>query len=237
MPLSATNQAGLDQDLLVRAAQAALADLPSAAVHRRLPGGNVTFLFTDLEGSTRLLQTLGEATYRDALDRHYALLREQLERTGGVEVRTIGDAMFAAFADADAALRACADMQRALAAETWPESTRFAVRMGLHRGRAQPHRDDYVGLAVHKAARIAACAHGGQVVVSAAVREATAPERDGLQLVPIGEHVLKDFDEPVELHQLAGQGLERDFPALRTPRSPRWRRASGRWSRLRHSVR
>jgi class 3 adenylate cyclase len=197
----------------------------------------VTFLFSDLEGSTRLLRALGDATFRDALDRHYALIREQLERTGGVEVRTIGDAMFAAFADPGAALRACAEIQRAFAAETWPDSTRFAVRIGLHRGHAEPHRGDYVGLAVHQAARIAASGHGGQVVVSAAVRQAATPERDGLQLLTVGEHVFKDFDEPIELHQLAGHGLERDFPALKTPRARRRRRAGEGWSRLRRRMR
>jgi class 3 adenylate cyclase len=223
----------ISQDPPVRLVQAGSADGHPAAPRRSLPAGNVTFLFSDLEGSTRLLQALGEATYRDALDRHYALLREQIERAGGVEVRTIGDAMFAAFADPEAALRACAGIQRALAAETWPGSTRFAVRIGLHRGRAEPHRDDYVGLAVHKAARIAASGHGGQVVVSAAVRQATTPERDGLRLVTMGEHVLKDFDDPIELHQLAGSGLERDFPALRTPRSRRRPSPRDGWSRLR----
>jgi class 3 adenylate cyclase len=193
-------------------------DLRRAGAHRRLPGGHVTFMFTDLEGSTRLLQGLGEVAYREALDRHYDLLREALERNGGVEVRTIGDAMFAVFEDPAAAVRAGADIQRAFAAEAWPASTRFAVRIGLHRGNATPHHDDYVGLAVHEAARIAASAHGGQVVLSDAVRQATFPGHDGLWLVSLGEHMLKDFDDPVELHQLAGAGLGLDFPALRTPR-------------------
>jgi class 3 adenylate cyclase len=196
-------------------------DLRDAGARRLLPGGVVTFMFTDLEGSTRLLRVLGEEAYGEALDRHRVLLRDRVERNGGVEVGTIGDAMFAAFEEAAAALRACADIQRALAAEAWPASTRFAVRIGLHRGPAEPRQDAYVALAVHEAARIAASGHGGQVVVSGAVRQATFPERDGLQLVSLGEHMLKDFDEPVELHQLAGPGLERDFPALKTPRRRR----------------
>jgi class 3 adenylate cyclase len=221
MSVSTTSQAASTGASSQRPA-APLADRPTderrAGAHRRLPGGLVTFMFTDLEGSTRLLQALGEAHYREALDRHHVLLRERVERNGGVAVGTIGDAMFAAFADPAAALRACAEIQRALAAETWPASTRFAVRIGLHRGPAEPRGGDYVALAVHLAARIAASGHGGQVVVSAAVRKATAPERDGLRLVSLGEHMLKDFDDPVELHQLAGYGLERDFPALRTTR-------------------
>jgi class 3 adenylate cyclase len=205
------------------ARQLALPDAPrhTDRAHCRLPGGVVTFMFTDLEGSTRLLQVLGLEDYREALDRHRVLLRDRVERNGGVEFGTIGDALFAAFADPAAALRACADIQRAFAAEVWPASTRFAVRIGLHRGPAEPRNDGYVALALHETARIAASGHGGQVVVSAAVRQATSPERDGLQLVSLGEHMLKDFDEPVELHQLAGPGLERNFPALRTPRRRR----------------
>jgi class 3 adenylate cyclase len=217
----AADAAGLHQQLTVPFALPHTEDLRTAGGHRRLPGGVVTFMFTDLEGSTRLLQVLGEEDYREALDRHRVLLRDRVQRNGGVEVGTIGDEMFAAFADPAAALRASADIQRALAAEAWPASTRFAVRIGLHRGPAEPRRDSYVALAVHEAARIAASGHGGQVVVSAAVRQATSPERDGLRLVSLGEHMLKDFDDPVELHQLAGSGLERDFPALKTPRRRR----------------
>jgi class 3 adenylate cyclase len=196
---------------------AASTDVREAA--GRLPRGLVTFMFTDLEGSTRLLQRLGADAYREALERHRVLLRERVRHNGGVEFGAVGDALFAAFADPAAALRASAEIQRALAAEAWPASTRFAVRIGLHRGPAEPRQGAYVAIAVHEAARIAASGHGGQVVVSSAVREATSPERDGLQLVNLGKHMLKDFDDPVELHQLDGPGLERDFPALSTPRS------------------
>jgi class 3 adenylate cyclase len=195
-----------------------VANLRGATAGGRLPSGIVTFMFTDLEGSTRLLQALGEIAYRAALERHYVVVREPIARNGGVEMGMIGDATFAAFADPAAALRACADVQRALATEAWPASARFAVRIGLHRGPATPHHGTYVALAVHEAARIAAAAHGGQVVVSDAVRRATSPASDGLRFVSLGEHMLKDFDDPVALHQLAGHGLERDFPILRTPR-------------------
>lgn len=201
-----------------RVPRARVPRMPGDDAPSRLPGGAVTFMFTDVEGSTRLLQALGEATFREALDRHHVLVRKELDRHGGVEVRTIGDAFFAAFTDPGAALLACAGIQRAFAAEAWPGSTRFAVRIGVHCGRVEPHHDDYVGLAVHQAARIAATGHGGQVVVSAAVREATDPERNGLQLVNLGEHLLKDFDVPIQLHQLAAPDLARDFPALSTPR-------------------
>jgi class 3 adenylate cyclase len=197
---------------------APVANLREARAGRRLPAGIVTFMFSDLEGSTRLLQALGEIAYRAALERHYVVVREPVARNGGVEMGMIGDATFAAFADPAGALRACAEVQRALAAEAWPASARLAVRIGLHRGPATPHHGTYVALAVHEAARITAAAHGGQVVVSDAVRRATSPGADGLRLVSLGEHMLKDFDDPVALHQLAGHGLERDFPVLRTPR-------------------
>jgi class 3 adenylate cyclase len=206
----------------VRHAMSAFTTFPAASTGvreaGRLPGGLVTFMFTDLEGSTRLLQRLGADAYREALERHRVLLRERVRHNGGVEFGAVGDALFAAFADPAAALRASAEIQRALAAEAWPASTRFAVRIGLHRGPAEPRQGTYVAIAVHEAARIAASGHGGQVVVSAAVRAATSPEHDGLRLVNLGQHMLKDFDDPVELHQLDGPGLERDFPALSTPR-------------------
>jgi class 3 adenylate cyclase len=204
--------------LAPRADAVPVADLRGAAAGRRLPSGIVTFMFTDLEGSTRLLQALGEIPYRAALERHYVVVGEPVARNGGVEMGMIGDATFAAFADPAAALRACADVQRAFASEAWPASTRFAVRIGLHRGPATPFHGTYVALAVHEAARVAASGHGGQVVVSDAVRRATSPAADGLRLVSLGEHMLKDFDDPVALHQLAGHGLERHFPVLRTPR-------------------
>lgn len=179
--------------------------------------GPLTFMFSDVDGSTRLLQALGERPYRAVLDRHFVLLRRALEEHGGFEVDRFGAGLFAVFTDASAALRACAEIQRSLVQEAWPDAIRVAVRIGLHRGEAEPNDASYVGLAVHQAARIAASCHGGQVVVSAAVKHANPPERDGLRLVSLGEHLLKDFDQPVELHQLVGPGLERDFPALRTP--------------------
>ena len=179
--------------------------------------GLLTFMFTDVEGSTRLMQALGEAVYRDVLDRHFRLLRRSLEQHGGAEVSTFGDALFAVFTDSGAALRACTEIQRALAQEPWPGSTRMAIRIGLHRGATESHRGNYAALAVNQAARIAASGHGGQVVVSAAVKAAQPAEHVGLQLVSLGKHLLRDFERPIELYQLAAPGLERDFPALRAP--------------------
>jgi len=165
-----------------------------------MPQGTVTFLFTDIEGSTRLLSDLG-AGYADALTEHRRVVREALTRYSGVEVDTQGDAFFVAFADADAAVAAAENAQAAL---------ELPVRMGVHTGKAQRTEEGYVGLEVHRAARICAVAHGGQVVVSAGTRAALA---DGAAaLTDLGLHRLKDLAEPVRLFQLG----EREFPPLRS---------------------
>jgi predicted ATPase len=166
-----------------------------------LPIGTVTFLFTDIEGSTRLIDELGEERYVEALAEHRRLLRESFGAHGGVEVDTQGDAFLYAFADADAALAAGEDGQLALARGP------VRVRMGLHTGEPVLTGEGYAGRELHRAARIAAVGHGGQVVVSAV----TAALVDG-ELRELGEHRLKDFDEPVALFQLGGVG----FPPLRT---------------------
>ncbi|HYY32067.1 MAG TPA: adenylate/guanylate cyclase domain-containing protein, partial [Gaiellaceae bacterium] len=167
-----------------------------------LPSGTVTFLFTDIEGSTRLIEELGEEGYVQALSDHRRLLREAFAAQGGVEVDTQGDAFLYVFADPPAALAAAAAGQQALAAGP------ITVRMGLHTGEARLTGEGYAGRELHRAARIAACGHGGQVVLSAAT--AALAGRDGL--TQLGEHRLKDFAEPVPLFQL---GSER-FPPLKT---------------------
>jgi class 3 adenylate cyclase len=171
-------------------------------MHRNLPSGTVTFLFTDIEGSTRLLRELGEA-YVAAFTEHRRILREAFGHHDGFEVSTGGDAFFVVFRSATQAVAAAAEGQAAL------ERGRIWVRMGLHTGESYISEGDYVGLDVHKAARIAASAHGRQVVLSA---ETEALLDDSVTLVELGEYELKDFDEPVRLFQL-GDGL---FPPLRT---------------------
>jgi class 3 adenylate cyclase len=171
-------------------------------VSRELPSGTVTFLFTDIEGSTQLLRELGEA-YVNAFAEHRRILREAFARHSGVEVATGGDGFFVVFRSAAQALAAAAEAQDAL------ESGPIWVRMGLHTGESYISDGDYVGLDVHKAARIAACGHGGQVVLSAETRQLL---NNDMHLMDLGEHLLKDFDEPVKLFQL-GEGL---FPPLRT---------------------
>ncbi|MGZ6269539.1 MAG: adenylate/guanylate cyclase domain-containing protein, partial [Candidatus Limnocylindrales bacterium] len=183
---------------------------------RSLPTGTVTFLFTDVEGSTRLLRQLGDE-YPPLLAEHNRILRESVEGQGGEVVGTEGDAVFAAFASAGRALAAATAAQRALAAASWPDGIDVRVRMGLHAGEAATSGDDYVGLDVHRAARIGAAAHGGQILLSDTVRalvEATLPE--GVELVDLGQHRLKDLARSEHLHQATVAGLRAEFPPLRT---------------------
>ena len=169
---------------------------------RDLPVGTVTFLFTDVEGSTRLLHELGEAAYADALAEHRRILREAIGAHDGVEVDTEGDAIFAAFATAAGALTAAREAQAAL--ETGP----IRVRMGLHTGTPLRTEEGYVGVDVHRAARIAAAGHGRQVLISST----TAALLAGVPLTDLGEHRLKDLSSPERLHQLGAD----EFPPLKT---------------------
>jgi class 3 adenylate cyclase len=148
----------------------------------RQPDGAVMFLFTDIEGSTQLIEEVGEARYEELLRKHSVSLRGAFLRHGGVEVDTQGDAFFYVFDDANAALRAAGEAQAALT------EGRVAVRMGTHTGEALRGETGYVGREVHRAARIAAAGHGGQVVVSAVTAAAVDAE-----LTELGEHRLKDF--------------------------------------------
>jgi predicted ATPase/class 3 adenylate cyclase len=173
-------------------------------VRVELPTGTVTFLFTDIEGSTRLLHELGEEAYADALAKHQAIVRGALAAHRGVEVDTQGDAFFCAFASARDAV-ACADeAQEQLA------TTPIRVRMGLHSGEALVSDGYYVGLDVHRAARIAAAAHGGQVLLSPTT--AALLEDGSFGLSDLGEHRLKDLSAPLRLYQLG----DTSFPPLRT---------------------
>ena len=185
-----------------------------------LPTGTVTFLFTDIEGSTRMLQALGDR-YREVLERHDAIVREALAAHEGIEISTEGDAFFAVFRSATAAVEAAVAAQQGLARERWPDGYPVRVRMGLHTGEGRLGADSYVGLDVHRAARIAATGHGGQVVISAATRalvEAALPA--GATLRDLGSHRLKDLDATEHLSQLVIAGLREDFPSLRSLDAP-----------------
>ena len=169
---------------------------------RELPSGTVTFLFTDIEASTRLLHELGDG-YADALAKHRRLFREAFVRYGGVEVDTQGDAFFVAFPRAQDAVDCAAAAQKAL------DGGPVRVRMGLHTGEPRVTSEGYVGMEVHAGARIAGVGHGGQVLVSEATRQLLA---DGEALRDLGEHRLKDLSAPQRLYQLG----EDEFPPLRT---------------------
>ncbi len=181
-----------------------------------LPTGTVTFLFTDIEGSTRLA-TESAADFPRILERHHALLREAFGAGDGVEVMTEGDAFFEVFSSPVAAIAAAAQAQRLLAAEPWPAGSEVRVRMGMHSGEAVLGGDNYVGLDVHRAARIAAAGHGGQVLLSETTK--TLADRSlpaGVSLRDLGQHRLKDLPTPEHIYQLELDGLPADFPAIRS---------------------
>ena len=174
-----------------------------------LPSGTVTFLFTDIEGSTPILRDLGDR-YSDLLDHHHRLLREVWERHRGVEVSTDGDAFFVAFDHASDALAAAVDGQRALARADWPTEQPIKVRMGLHAGYARPVDDDYRALAVHQAARVVGAANGGQILATREVIELGDDAPSELVLTHLGRYRVRDFDEPIALYRVSAADLEGD---------------------------
>jgi predicted ATPase/class 3 adenylate cyclase len=181
------------------------------------PRGPVTFLFTDIEGSTRLLDELGESPYAELLADHHRLLREAVAEAGGYEVDTQGDALFVAFAAPGDAVSAAARAQRSLAAHGWPDGREVRVRMGILTGRGTWVGDRYVGLDVHRGARVAAAAHGGQVLVCDATRAVLdAAPQAGVATRDLGYRRLKDIASPERLHQLVLPGLPAEFPPIRT---------------------
>ncbi len=185
-----------------------------------LPSGTVTFLFTDIEGSTALLKQLGES-YGDTLAAHQRLLREAFAAHGGHEIDTAGDGFFVAFRRAKDGVAAAAAAQRALAGEEWPGGLQVRVRMGLHSGEPAVGKERYIGLGVHRAARIGAIGHGGQVLLSSAARglvEDDLPK--GVSLRDLGDVRLKDIDRPERVSQLVIAGLPNDFPRLKTYNQP-----------------
>jgi predicted ATPase/class 3 adenylate cyclase len=172
-------------------------------------------LFSDIEGSTALLSRLGDR-YGEALSDHRVLLRAAFEAWHGREIDTEGDAFFVVFETAADAVSCCLAAQRALAAHDWPGGDAVRVRIGLHSGEPTRHEDGYIGMDVHRAARIAATAHGGQVVLSEATLQRAGPLPDGASVRDLGFHRLKDIGAPERIYQLAGPGLPEDFPALKS---------------------
>jgi len=185
------------------------------------PIGTVTCLFSDIEGSTRLELELGTGPYQDILERHRELLRAAFMAHGGYEQGTEGDSFFVTFRSAPEAVSAAADAQRAIAAESWPGGVDLRVRIGLNTGVVDSIGGDVIGYAINEAARIAAAAHGGQVLLSDATRSLvvkTLP--DGLSLRDLGVHRLKDLRAPEQLAQLVISGLPNEFPPPRSLNAP-----------------
>lgn len=178
-----------------------------------LPSGTVTFVFTDIEGSTQLLRRLGHG-YDAVLRRSVDVLVETWQSHGGHPLPGAGDSTFAAFESAAAAVSACVEGQRRLAAESWPEHGRPAVRMGAHTGLAVPRDGAYVALAVHQAVRVMTAAHGGEILISEQCAD-EAGDVPAVQLVPLGRYRIRDFDTGPRLYRVAARGLRREFPAIR----------------------
>jgi class 3 adenylate cyclase len=181
-----------------------------------LPVGTVTFVFTDIEGSTRLLKELA-GRYKEVLARHRELVREALERHGGREIDTQGEGFFLVFHRAKDAVAAAVTIQRAHGEEDWPQGADVRVRIGVHTSEPELADASYVGLGVHRAARIGAVGHGGQVLVSRStaglVDEEESPE---VEVRDLGEHELKGFDRVERIYQVVAPGIATEFPPLLT---------------------
>jgi class 3 adenylate cyclase len=221
-------------------------------MRRKLPSGDVTFLVTDIEGSTRLFKEIG-LEFGTVLQSHNQIVRNAVRRNNGAEVKTIGDGFLVAFQNSSDAVRTSLEAQLAftrsewpegvslgdgffdifqrlseldratleshlgLTRSSWPEGVRLKVRMGLHRGVAEPRRRDYVALAIHQAHRITKLACGEQVIASETVRESTIESMPrGATWISLGFHHVRDVEEPMCIYQLQHKDLRTNFPPLRS---------------------
>lgn len=183
---------------------------------QELPRGTVTFLFTDVDGSTRLLKLLG-TRYGEVIAEHRRILRDVFREHSGNEIDNQGDALFVAFSRAKDAVRGAVAAQRALAEHSWPEGADIRVRMALHTGEPELSDEGYFGLGVHRAARICAAGHGGQILLSrstAGVFE--EDEVPGVELLDLGDRRLKDLERSERIYQVIAEGLQGQFPPLNT---------------------
>ena len=180
------------------------------------PSGTVTFLFTDIEGSTRLLEKLGDQ-YAIALSEHHEIMRSAIQKWNGREMDTLGDSFFVTFTRALDAVQCAAEAQRMLAAHAWQQGESLRVRMGLHTGEPLIASTGYIGMDVHRAARIGDAAHGGQILLSQTTRELVFQDlTQGMMIRDLGEHRLKDMRFPTPIYQLTVEGLPADFAPIRT---------------------
>ncbi len=181
-----------------------------------LPGGTITFLFTDIEGSTARWEQQ-RAMMEAALVRHDSIVRTAVESHGGVVFKTVGDAFYAAFRTAPEALTAASEAQHALARETWPEGCTIRARMAVHTGTVEERDGDYFGPPLNRIARLLATGHGGQILLSGPARELVQDQLPHeIELRDLGEHSLKDLNRPERIYQVVAPELPRDFPPLRT---------------------
>ncbi|HEY7603815.1 MAG TPA: response regulator [Gaiellaceae bacterium] len=181
---------------------------------RRLPTGTVTLLCTDIEGSTSIVGRLGER-YVEVLEQHRDIVRDAVAGAGGMEIDCRGDEMLLVFTGAEAAVRGAVEAQRALAAHAWPEGNEVRVRMGVHTGEPSVEGSTYVGLDVHRVARISEAGHGGQVLLSARTHELA-----GADAIDLGAQPFKGLPEPERIYQVVADGLPREFPPLRLEGAP-----------------
>ena len=182
-----------------------------------LQRGTYTFLFTDIEGSTNIEDRIGRERYGALRERHRTILREVWDAHAGDEQGTEGDSFFVVFAEASTAIEAAVAAQRALLAEPWPDDAPIRVRMGLNSGAAERSGDSLVGLSINRAARIAAVAHGGQILASGLTRDLLGDHPvEGVSLRDLGDHRLKDLSAPVRIVGVVADDLPAEFPPLRT---------------------
>jgi len=194
---------------------------PDASPGAGQPTGTVTLVFTDIEGSTTLLQDLGDR-YPEVLADHHRLIREAFARHGAVERGSAGDGLYFVFPGARGAVQAAVDGQLAIAHHAWPDAIAVRDRMGLHTGEPRTGSEGYVGLDVHRAARICAAGHGGQILISQTTHDLIADElRPPMGVVDLGVQRLRSLDTPVRLYQVTGPGLAGHFLPLRTTEAPR----------------
>src|SRR3954453_6958631 len=185
------------------------------AAAKNLPEGTVTFLFSDIEGSTRLLKSLGRERYGEILRTHNEVLRGAFAEHKGIEIDRQGDAFFFVFRSAGAAVAGAVAAQLAMDAAEWPEDGRVRVRIGLHTGEASVSKDGYVGFAVHQAARLGDLGHGGQILLSrttAALVEHELP--DSIRVRDLGETRLAGLERPEAVFQIVAEGLPDRFPPI-----------------------
>ncbi len=182
-----------------------------------LPAGTVTFVFSDVEGSTELLKRLGDR-YAELISDHRRIVRETFGAHGGIEIDAQGDAFFFAFARARDAAAAAVEAQRAHAEHSWPDGEHVRVRMGLHTGEPALGEEGYLGLDVVRAARICTAGQGGHVLVSDATRALLGPSLpEGVSVHPLGERLLKDLDEPERVYELVIDGVAQPEPEIKPP--------------------